>query len=250
MRILRDSNPHARLDFSSWPHGTSQPKLARCAAQIQAIVLPGYPHCCGQSSRSTREIPQSVRSAILLHPHNALDGLDCPQQDSPSCSSCLAGHIQHEMHSIAEVHIRMAMLEIKRTIPWRWATIDVRRRIPGKVCLRLNNPPGNSPLQEFADHRFADQESRQLDRINGKVCTPKTPDGAEPHHQLSFYHTSMTKRKAELWKEIQTVSATSHIFCWKESTNESASAGSEIISFGRRERTACCNSCAVAAVCG
>src|SRR5215472_6273272 len=183
IRRACDPDPYRRTDLHrSWcfsiatarRNQLAQPQRTRCR-QIHAIVLPCDTHRRRQPSRSARQVQQAFRSAVLLHHRDAIEWLECANQNRRRRPFRFAHHVEHEVIAIVEVHVGVSTRQIHRPNPRRQPAKMMSGRITWRIRFILDDAPAHSSFWQLAHHHFADQVPRQRQRVRRKLVPPQPP---------------------------------------------------------------------------
>jgi len=78
------------------------------------------------------------------------------------------------MISVAEIDIGVAALEKERFVSRGETAEGVRGGIADEVGFGFDDSSAEAALPDFVDERFADEEFREFDGVDGKIAQAKT----------------------------------------------------------------------------
>ena len=146
----------------------AEPERTR-GAEVGAIERAVDAESGGKASRTTGEIKEAIRFAVLLHLRNAFKGFERADQDAASNSSHLGAHVEHEMVAIAEINICVTATQEHCAIARRRAAKVVGGGIALGVGFGFNDPTAESSAGEFARHDLADEKTSQGDGVSRQL---------------------------------------------------------------------------------
>jgi hypothetical protein len=176
-----DSDAHANANFSPGLPLSAQPKRAFCA-QIAPIQAARNPQRRGEPSGAAREFGQKpcrffARSrahafdgAMPLHPVNALERLESAKKNSFADAFALSGNVEHVVVAINKINVRMPAFAKKRAVASRESAKCVGRSIANNIRFGFDDPSAEPDMRQVVHERFADEKTRKLDSINGKLA--------------------------------------------------------------------------------
>jgi len=171
-----DADAHAFADGADAMVDFAEPECF-VFAEIHAVMAAIDLQRLREAARPAREIEEFGAFAMALHDFDAFERLESANQDGRSGFGRLADDVEHEMRAIVEENIDVAGSEIHG--------FDARRgpaeMMPGGIARRirfgLNDAAADATGGKFVHHDFADEETRKLDGVRGKLGAANAADG-------------------------------------------------------------------------
>jgi hypothetical protein len=112
------------------------------------------------ANSASRVVPTTA-----LHNGHPLQRLQCPQQHPGSDAPPLGRNVAHIGCAIDEIDISVPFREEERMIGCGHADECMARGIADRIGLGLDDPTAGSVATVIANEHFADEKTRQLDRV-------------------------------------------------------------------------------------
>ena len=134
----RNADADSFSDWSGRTAGFAQPERAG-GAKVETVVAAIDLKSGGEASRAAREIEKLASLAVALHELDAIEGLECADQDGRCDSSRLAHDIQHEVRAVIEKNVGVAGGEVHRTDARSRAAEMMSGGIAGRISFRFHD---------------------------------------------------------------------------------------------------------------
>lgn len=171
-----DADAHAFADGTNSMINFTEPEcfvFAEIHAVMAAIDLQGL----REAPRAAREVQELSGFAVALHDFDSLERLERANQDGRGGFGRLAYDVEHEVRAIVEENVDVAGSEIHGFDARRGAAEMVAGGIAGRVGFGFDDAAADATGGKLVDDDFADEETRKLDGVRGKLGAADVSNG-------------------------------------------------------------------------